>query len=312
MSPQKRSRKRDMIVNVCLGICICFFAWRLYHREQLPSLLLQAVDAQDVSAVKQLLAEGANPSTRDSYHYSVLDRAMYPFHSSSHRDSRRMEQIMRLLLEAGAKPDCLSGALNLDSEEPALCMIAKGASVTPDMLGRSVHLCSARLLQQIWEKSHADVNVRFGSMTPLGWLANARPSGDEEKQLETANWLLAHGADPNIGKWNKPERNRPEISADNGRTPLMDAIFLNRPALARLLLKNGARMEAHDAWGNTVLMQAVGGNAVAGVRELIAGGANVRARNEKGFTVLHVAQICARQTHNTEIVNMLRQAGATE
>jgi len=54
-------------------------------------------------------------------------------------------------------------------------------------------------------------------------------------------WLLSHGADPNI-----PE--------NNGITPLMDAASGGDTAVMRVLLEHGARADLRDNFGDTALV----------------------------------------------------------
>ena len=56
-------------------------------------------------------------------------------------------------------------------------------------------------------------------------------------------WLLSHGADPNI-----PE--------NNGITPLMDAASGGDTAVMRVLLEHGARADLRDNFGDTALVYA--------------------------------------------------------
>ena len=132
--------------------------------------------------------------------------------------------------------------------------------------------------------------------------------GDEPQRLEAAKWLLERGADSNLGRLHTAVLHSPEMAYVNGKTPLMDAAFYNRPALVRLLLQHGAKTEAHNGFGHTALIWAISQNSTSCVRELIAGGANVNVKYMRGRTALQTAQYYARKTGNNEIVDLLRQA----
>ncbi len=101
--------------------------------------------------------------------------------------------------------------------------------------------------------------------------------------------LLALGADPN--------------AADvNGQTPLHIAAFNRQDLCCDKLIDGGAKVHAHDRFGETPLLQA---NSVKCISALLRRGANLRATNKGGANLLHLA--CERG--NLEVVTFAIENG---
>lgn len=126
------------------------------------------------------------------------------------------------------------------------------------------------------------------------------------RDVATAKALLAHGADPN--------------AEGRGRTWLMAAASRGDAALVRELLARGADVNRRAAYGLTVLQQVVvhardqrGQQArryAEVVRALLDAGADVNAAGATPYGRSALAM--ARQYHETEIIRLLRRAGAKE
>lgn len=94
---------------------------------------------------------------------------------------------------------------------------------------------------------------------------------------------------------------------NSGISPLMYALKNRNFAVIKMLLDNGADVNAHDSSGNTVLMYACRFNADKDiVKMLIRYGANVNARDNNWKSVL----MYASQNDNIEILKILIQSGA--
>ena len=117
--------------------------------------------------------------------------------------------------------------------------------------------------------------------------------------------LVAHGADPD------------GTGGPDFRTPLMQAAWRGRPAVARALLASGADVNRRSRSGFTALHCATSdlkygvlpgaeGPYVQVVRALLQGGADARARTPRGMTALAFAQ---RSPHR-KIERILRGAEA--
>ncbi|MBI3524689.1 MAG: ankyrin repeat domain-containing protein [Betaproteobacteria bacterium] len=90
--------------------------------------------------------------------------------------------------------------------------------------------------------------------------------------LEAVKWLLAHGARVN--------RSGPHWNA------LHYAAFADRREIARLLLEQGADVNARAPNGSTALMMAAREGREELARQLLVAGADARASNENGDTAL--------------------------
>ena len=128
------------------------------------------------------------------------------------------------------------------------------------------------------------------SYTPLHLLSR------ETGNLEVAELLLEHDADPNI------------LTVFFGDGPLSTALQKDRPGLVQLLLKHGADPNARGNNGQTPL-HAVSlrrdwpVKAIQGLLEL---GADVNSQDNKGTTPLQVASRYGKK----HIVQLLLQHGA--
>jgi len=97
-------------------------------------------------------------------------------------------------------------------------------------------------------------------------------------------------------------------NAQNSKTDgldhqLLNAVFKGDLASVRMLLDNGADVEAKDANGSTPLVSAAEYNDLAMVKLLLEKGANVRTKDRGGETAL----INAARSGNSEIVGLLLQ-----
>lgn len=158
----------------------------------------------------------------------------------------------------------------------------------------------------------------LGSLAMPG-IRDARPALSELVQP-----LLDHGADPNARD-------------SSGATALMRAAQLRRADLVKLLLERRADVNARDEMGWTALHYAVARAAKEIVTLLLAHGADVNLADNSGQTPLSLVvtrhpgmvggtpsppvvglqfydpqQATPRSTESAEIVDLLRQHGATE
>ncbi|MEM0942284.1 MAG: ankyrin repeat domain-containing protein [Bacteroidota bacterium] len=78
---------------------------------------------------------------------------------------------------------------------------------------------------------------------------------------------------------------------ERGFTPLVLASYLGKETVARLLIENGADIDAQDAMiGNTALMGVCFKGAVRLAKLLIEKGANTTLKNNNGETALDFAK----------------------
>ena len=92
----------------------------------------------------------------------------------------------------------------------------------------------------------------------------------------------------------------------DGRTALMDAVWQEDEEIVQLLLDKGADINAKDKWSGTALMDAVWQGNEKMVRNLIDGGADVDAKDKDGRTALMGAVL----QEDEEIVRILLDKGA--
>lgn len=111
------------------------------------------------------------------------------------------------------------------------------------------------------------------------------------QNADIVNYLLTHGADPNI--------------EDNGKTPLIIASLKDRADIVTMLIEHGADVNAIDGFGRTALSWAVVGNSREAARILISNGANVNIRDNRKLTPLNLAP-------DMRMVRLLTEFGAKE
>jgi len=123
--------------------------------------------------------------------------------------------------------------------------------------------------------------------TALAWAAH-------RNDLETAEWLLAAGADA-------------DAANDYGVTPLSLACTNANPAMVNALLQAGANPNLAQWAGETALMTCAGTGNIEAVKLLLEAGAEVNAAEaEKGQTAL----MWAVAERNSDVVKVLVEHGA--
>ena len=237
------------------------------------SALHEAAAGNDVTALKELLAGGAEIHTIDEY-------GCTPLHSAAARG--RLDAV-RALVEAGAYID----APDADDDTPLhfaarddvpiavlRFLIAEGADVHGTNMGGATPLHyavsaarAAALLQAGAASSPQDERRR----TPLHRAARTGSPG-------TVRALLRGGAD--------------SAARDvHGRAPLHEAVRAGAdPGVLPVLLAAGADIEIRDAAGRAPLhMAAHDASRPGAVRTLLARGATIETRDVYGATPLHAA-----------------------
>ncbi|MGG1660899.1 ankyrin repeat domain-containing protein [Brevibacillus sp. NRS-1366] len=226
--------------------------------EENASILIDAVEEEDIDMVKVILESKGNPNGKDTYGNTAL-------HLAVERDN---EEIVRALLQAGANPNMtdnyektpLGVAIDYASEELVKILLKHGAN--PNLKSSNEYLLINAIEEEKEEvikdllahKANPNVTDNYGN--PALELAIERGNMDITKELlasnielnlknkygktalcvaveneerEFARMLLKKGADPNVG----------ESSTDY--YPLRFALDNGDTSLINLLLDHGAK-----------------------------------------------------------------------
>lgn len=132
------------------------------------------------------------------------------------------------------------------------------------------------------------------SYSPDGFTALAFASYLGQK--ESVDYLIEKGADVNAVARN-----------ETGFTPLTGAVTENHNEIAKVLVKNGARVNHRYEGGFTPLMHAAYNENVELVGFLLQNGADPTAKNGEGKSPLTFAQ----EKNNSQIIELLRKNGAS-
>lgn len=280
------------------------------------SELLAAVMASDPAAVREALAAGADPNSRD-------ERGVPPLVYAA---TKGQPEIARALVEAGAEVNTvpehdatpLVAAVMGGSVEVVELLLQAGARADqPDHIGQvPLYVASNRRQPEITR-----LLLEAGAVPTPAALSVAALRGD----LEQVRVFLARGVDPNGGGGHVlSEAIRGCLDHDNTElirtlieagadprvpdsiefTPLHRAAGICEPEIVQLLIHRGADPEARDLNGNTALMFAASSGRIENVRLLIAAGADVNSRDIDGQSVLESA------LNYPEVQEELRRAGA--
>ena len=140
--------------------------------------------------------------------------------------------------------------------------------------------------------SRAENVIAYLASKQLPGIFEAAAMGDSDR----VSWLL------------QQEPGCVNAFSPDGWTPLHLAAHFGRPAVASLLISNGARIDAVATNGiaNQPLQAAVAGSHSALVGQLISAGADVNHQSHGGFTAAHVAA----ENNDVRVLEQLKAAGA--
>ena len=243
-------------------------------------LIIKAVEQQNITLVKSLLEQGANPNTKHSFGTPLLIFSVL----------QNNRELAELLLDEGADVNIRHNALFV--KFPWEDRISSSDAVGGwSPLHVAVMEGNLEIIELLLAKG-ADVDARdLNARSPLHY---AIIYG---KEADIVKVLLEKGADVN--------------AKDNrfGMTPLHDAAVdrLNfKPDVVKLLIDYGANVDSgkNEAW--TPLHWASINRNLKMVEMLIANGADVNARNKNGSTALHLTF----REDNTDLARILLDAGA--
>ena len=243
-----------------------------------PGLMEQATSVNSIDAVRVLLQAGMDPNSKKDGIYTPLCSAI--------RDDR--PDIFALLLSHGADPNLMA------SEYPAWkCITHNRLHFLPDLVaaGADLHKPPGIVECAVQQNNSEALHWLVG---PGGANPNDRNSSRHtavttairKKLPEMLEWLLAHGADPNLRGQDWP-------------------IYMasQSPSMLRLLLPSITDLSAHKG----VMEKAVQANQLENVKLLIAAGANVEWKNGGVFSPLTTA---LRERHWVIVRYLLDEGGA--
>ena len=201
--------------------------------------LIRAVETNNVKAVKQALARGANPRLNGSNGENLIVIAA----------EEGSAPIVQQLLDAGVDPNTRQ---NLFPRNP--------------VLGMACNLGKADVVKTLI-KAGADVNAKVFNGTPLTYATytNQCNSKNCPEHIEIIKSLIAAGADVN--------------AADDtiGNPPLLEAAERGFTKAVKILLAAGANVNATGMTRHTALHYAASEGHAEIVKILLAAGADVNA-----------------------------------
>jgi ankyrin repeat protein len=202
---------------------------RANKNKQSP--LMHAVARNKINIVKLLLDSGADVDAQDNTGGTPLLYAAYQdFLDSKHQEKVINNEIVKILLAAGANPNLLT----VDQDSPIMWAVTRGKADTAKLL---LEHKAAVNIKTRWERTPlseaisvrprnlveiatlllqhgADVNMQSRDATPLHQvleLSSFSPAAKKET-IELVQLLLAAGADPNLQ--NKEKRTPLHIAVD--------------------------------------------------------------------------------------------------
>lgn len=250
--------------------------------------------------LERLLEDGTSPNARDTHGNTLLMQA------AIYGDADLLEFLLKKGADVNARNEAGATALMraAGDHKKIRLLIEKGADVNArSALGNTPLILAARAFGsaetvKLLIASGADVNAtnKFGANAIIA----AAASGD----LETVELLISKGADVN----SHSRANQETVLWGGGRSPLMWAVARGDLAMIELLLKAGARVNEEEGFG-TPLTQAAWMHRLNAARVLLKNGADVNAKERfSGFTALHWA--ASTDTGKDALTRLLLEHGA--
>ena len=241
-------------------------------RGDLNTRLTRATEAGDYTEMRRLLNLGADANYKrtNAFRYPLLLIAALRGHARG----------VEILLKHGANPE----AIDLRGT-PVLVSAAALSSDTSDRLNEAI----AMLLN----RGHANPNARDHAAIGDGRSALHLAAANGDREL--VEMLLSSGANPNV-------QNRV------GETPLHFAAAHGHLETVRILIAHGAFLNARSRFTRiTPVMAAAESGHPEVVQLLIQRRADIFSKNTFGDTPLTMAKTTARQAHNPELEDRIRE-----
>ena len=270
-----------------------------------PTTVLGAVSADDVAALRSMLAGGAAPDEpRTTKGATPLQRALALGHSecarmlieygASLRMATRLGATPLSAAAAGALPECISLLLELGLN----VNVRNKVGVTPLMVAATENNpdCVKVLLEKGAQQEARDAD----GWTALMWAASEGADEAitalldagaeieaEDKNGATAFMLAAAGDSVEVVELLSEAMADVESSDLEGNTPLLYAASEGSPEVLQYILQQcPVDVNAQNNAGDTALHLAAAEDCAASVRVLLQAGALVSARNKAGQTPL--------------------------
>ncbi|WP_061246699.1 ankyrin repeat domain-containing protein [Leptospira noguchii] len=259
--------------------------------NELHLSLLQAIESEDESTIKELLKNGVDPNEIVSVRgleapiwFSALPISSYSFG----RKAILRPKVLKVLLENGADINAKN-----KREQSALHFLVDDCQIP------------ARFPDAAKTILEYGIDINIGKEKGRTALKNAvTSSAFRQPNLKRIEFLLNAGADPNV------------VDLESGETVLLHVCIHSNEnqkiilEIVSLLIKAGANINAHETWkGRSSLMWAVKNGNLELAKLLAEAGADLKAENQKENTN---AYILALENNHTEIVEWLESLGAKD
>ena len=297
MFPKRAGR---LVYALLVVVLLLIIGRNVYHRY-LNSRLIAAVKVKNVTAVRALLARGADPNSRlppiqgPGTQSPVLALAV-----SSSSNSPEQEEIACLLLQRGAAP-------NLDSQDANNDLLMACRTGSPAIVrgllehGAKVNQESSLRSNAVAEAIRYATDVTTPNIAPAEWSDSQRIQVEADKKQhraagqEMVRILQEHGA--KLSLWQAARDD--DIDALRAALDVGTAIDTPHPL-------NSGTNTAYTPKGSTALILAAQAGSIRCVYLLLDRGANVNAVNADTYSPLTAA---IREQH-LEIARLLLQRGA--
>jgi hypothetical protein len=288
---------RLIAIAVCTAVVVSAPSiWFARQRRQLDlnHALIAAIKQSDAAKVASLLADGANPNTRDTpeAHESLLERLKNLIHPPPDLSPTALLVALTQLEFGKARPEQTLAIVT--------ALLSRGANANAQVKDNYTPIGTLMLTNHQPSEWPIEQTQLLNALLAAGANIEARDPNTDTALLSACLYhrvtairiLLNHGA--NIG-----------ARDGNGYSPLMMA-SMNDAEIVRILLDHGANTEPTDSFGSTPLMLATENSQAATVRLLLDHGANANPKPTRRGSPLSLAQHLGL----SDVVKLLKAHGA--